>query len=304
MANCGCKPCRKPLPDKKPKKCKPFSICVGNKTLTWDGTCAIVQDRTYKIPDGTYTSITFADGCIVGVGEAPLPQYTPQQCCDGVSEENTPSGDSLVVANRKGNLATIQNNAIAVTPVWDTKGNIEVKGFGTADNPWKPLVRLSKKQNNVLVEKQDGLFANLFFKTTNTVEVTGEGTEADPYKLAVKGAEAKLPKLNKTEIEGNGFTIDEFGRWKTDEDLEVVTNLKFDHSAFSVINQGASTMVMVNAPLLQNGVELQTGLGITGKGTTDSPVAISVDEKLVNSILGIIENNATLKQRLKTILGV
>lgn len=302
MGKCGCKPCRHTLPTSS-VKCKPFTICVGNKSLTWDGKCASVQDREYKIPDGTYTSITFADGCIVEVGEAPLPQYTPLQCCDGVAD-NTSDGSSLETAVNAGNLAHIQNGVLSVVPVWDTNGNIGVKGLGTADKPWKPSIRLSKKQGNVLVEKPDGLFANLFFRTTGTVVVSGKGTEADPYKLDVQGAEAKLPKLNKIEIEGNGFTIDEFGRWKVDEDLNVVTNLKFDHPAFKVIDQGMATLVTVNAPLLQNGVALQTGDGLSGAGTTESPIKVELSEDLLVNLLTAIESNEALKQRLRAIIGV
>ena len=72
MANCGCKPCSKEMPASK-TKCKQFSLCVGNKSLHYDGNCLFVTDRKYKIPDGTYTSITFKNGCITGVDKAPLP---------------------------------------------------------------------------------------------------------------------------------------------------------------------------------------------------------------------------------------
>lgn len=304
MANCGCKPCSKPLP-KKIKGCKPFTICVGNYSLIWDGDCASIQERTYQIPNGTYTSITFQEGCIVGVGQAPIPQYTPQQCCDvGESTGNTQTGTTLSTSNVRGNLATIQNGAITVAPNWDTNGNIRVTGYGTADSPWKPSLRISSKQGNTLVEEADGLFANLFFQTTETVTVTGKGTKADPYQLNVKGAEAKLPTINKGEVDGNGFTIDEYGRWKADADLKVVTNLKFDHSAFTVMDQGASTLVVVNAPLLQNGVELQVGTGLSGKGVTGDPVKLELNADLVGKILDVVQNSNTLKQRLKTILGV
>lgn len=304
MANCGCKPCSKPLP-KKTKACKPFTICVGNYSLIWDGECASIQERTYQIPDGTYTSITFQDGCIVGVGQAPIPQYTPQQCCDvGEPAGNSQVGTTVSTGNVRGNLAIVQNGTITVAPNWDINGNIKVTGFGTADNPWKPSLRISGKQGNTLVEETDGLFANLFFKTTETVSVTGKGTKAEPYALDVKSAEVKLPSINKVEIEGNGFTIDEYGRWKADENLKVITNLKFDHPAFSVIDQGISTLIAVNTPLLRNGVELQVGDGLSGKGVTDDPIKFDLTDDLVGKILDVVQNSDTLKQRLKMILEV
>lgn len=304
--NCkGCQPCSKPIPNK-PKACKPFTICVGNYSLIWDGSCPSIVERQYQIPNGTYTSITFTDGCITDVGQAPLPQYTPQGCCDGDANKPKTGGTqgSLTASKELGNLASILNGAITVAPQWDTTGNITVTGYGTADRPWKPSIKISKEPGNTLVERKDGLFANLFFETTQTVTVTGKGTKADPYKLDVQGAEAKLKQLNKTSIEGNGFTIDEQGRWTADEDLKVVTNLKFDHSAFSVVDRGADTLVVVDETVLKTGSELKTSDGVTGKGTTTDPIKVVFDEVTVGKILDVVQNSNTLKQRLRTILGV
>lgn len=304
MGDCGCKPCSKPIPVN-PKACKPFTMCVGNYSFIWDGSCASIQPRTYTIPDGTYTSITFTDGCITDVGTAPLPQYTPQQCCDtGLDAPKNNTGVTLSSSNTVGNLAVVQNNTVEVVPTWDTQGNIKVEGNGTADRPWKPSVRVSKQQGNNLVEKNDGLFANLFFETTNTVDVKGVGTQQDPYKLDVKGADAKLPAINKTDVEGNGFTIDEYGRWKVDGDLKVVTNISFDHEAFKVVDRGDSTVIMVDAPMLQQGVSLQVGDGISGKGVTGDPVKLSLDVATVQKILAVIATDDGLKQQLKQILEV
>lgn len=275
MGNCGCKPCSKPLPAST-KTCKPFKLCVGNFSLIWDGKCASIQPRAFQIPNGTYTSITFTDGCITGVGQAPLPQYTPQQCCDGeVAAPRTSQGSgSLSTGNEQGNLTVINNGSITVKPVWDARGNIAVTGLGTADKPWKPSVKISKQTGNTLVENQDGLFANLFFQTTSTVEVTGTGIKSNPYKLNVKGAEAKLPTINKDSFEGNGFTIDEQGRWKFDDELKLVSNLKFEHKAFKVMDQGAATAVFVD------------------------------DNALAEALFTAIAQSPDLKQRLKTMLGV
>lgn len=305
MADCGCKPCSKPLP-KKAKACKPFSLCVGNYTLIWDGVCPTIQPREYQIPDGTYTSITFQDGCIVGVGEAPIPQYTPRQCCDNGKSNNddVPVGSNVTVSLERGNLVTMTGNAISVVPHWDTQGNISVSGNGTVNNPWKPNIKISKQTGNTLVEKKDGLFANLFFKSTGSVEVKGDGTQKSPFTLSVNTGEAKLPKINEEDVEGNGFTIDEQGRWKVEKGLKVVTNLQFDNPAFTVVDQGMATMVLVDSALLQNGVSLQVGDGLSGKGTTTEPLKLVLNEKVVGHILTVIEQNATLKQRLKTILGV
>lgn len=303
MANCGCKPCKTEIP-KKPKACKPFSICVGNHSLIWDGSCASIVKRKYQIPNGTFTSVTFQDGCIVGVGQAPIPQYTPQACCDGDTVERVGGTQDLTRAKGVNNLVTITNGAISVEPMWDANGNIRVDGNGTANKPWKPSVRISSKTNNTLKMENDGLFANLFFKTTETVEVTGKGTSLEPYRLDVKGAEAKLAEINKEEVEGNGFIIDKQGRIKADPDLAIVTNLEFSSDAFTVMNAGAKTLVVVDEQKLKTGSSIKTGDGITGNGTTGNELKLDLTEAVVDKMLDVINNSATLKQKLKTILGV
>lgn len=303
MANCGCKPCKTEIP-KKPKTCKPFQICVGNHSLIWDGSCASIVKRKYQIPNGTYTSVTFENGCIVGVGQAPIPQYTPQACCDGNGGGQVGGTQELTSAKGVNNLVTITNGAISVVPMWDANGNIKIDGNGTPDKPWKPSVRISSKTGNTLKMENDGLFANLFFKTTETVEVTGKGTSLEPYRLDVKGAEAKLAEINKEEVEGNGFTIDKQGRIKADPDLAIVTNLEFDSDAFTVMNAGTKTLVVVDEQKLKTGSSIQTGDGITGNGTTGNELKLDLTEAVVDKMLDVINNNATLKQKLKTILGV
>lgn len=303
MANCGCKPCKTEIP-KKPKTCKPFSICVGNHSLIWDGSCASIVKRKYQIPNGTFTSVTFQDGCIVGVGQAPIPQYTPQACCDGETVEQVGGTQALTRAKGVNNLVTITNGAISVEPMWDANGNIKVEGNGTPDKPWKPSVRISAKIGNTLKMENDGLFANLFFKTTDTVTVTGKGTSLEPYQLDVKGAEAKLAEINKEEVEGNGFTIDKQGRIKADPDLSLVTNLEFDSDAFTVMNAGTKTLVVVDEQKLKTGSSIKTGDGITGNGTTGNELKLDLTEAVVDKMLDVINNSATLKQKLKTILGV
>ena len=303
MANCGCKPCKIEIP-KKPKTCKPFSICVGNHSLIWDGSCASIVKRKYQIPNGTFTSVTFEDGCIVGVGQAPIPQYTPQACCDGDTVEQVGGTQGLTRAKGVNNLVTITNGAISVEPMWDANGNIKVEGNGTQDKPWKPSVRISSKTGNTLKMENDGLFANLFFKTTDTVTVTGKGTSLEPYRLDVKGAEAKLAEINKEEVEGNGFTIDKQGRIKADPDLSLVTNLEFDIDAFTVMNAGTKTLVVVDEQKLKTGSSIKTGDGITGNGTTGNELKLDLTEAVVDKMLDVINNSATLTQKLKTILGV
>lgn len=289
--NCGCKPCSKPLPEKGKRKCKPFSLCVGNYTLSYDGECPVLEERKYKIPNGTYSSITFEDGCIVGVGECPAPVYTPMQCCD--NERPTAPIVSPVTP-------TVGNQSF----VWDNTGVVSVTGDGSANRPWKPKVKIAKG-NNQLKDTPSGLKVDFAVKGSDTVKITGTGTTEDPYVFTSVGADAKLPKVNKTEVEGDGYTIDEFGRMvNIDEGTKFVTNLSFDNPAFTVVNAGVGTKVVVDEAKLKTGMSLATADGVVGKGTSEEPLKLDLTPDVVAKMLTVIEGNATLKQRLKTILGV
>lgn len=259
MANCGCKPCSKPLP-KKTKVCKSFSICVGNKTLIWDGDCATVQDRQYQIPNGTYTSITFENGCIVAVGQATIPQYTPQQCCDTGTSTISPSNtNNLSASKTRGNLVSIQNGVLTVTPLWDNaNGIIKVDGYGTADQPWKMGLKLSKAAGNILKENTDGLFANVFFKDSETVKVAGKGTPQDPYLFTTKSSSqgsSSLNDLNEEEYGKQGITIREDGRVEVSKGFELTSNLSFSSDAFTVDNNFMGTSVKVDLQKLMVALE-------------------------------------------------
>lgn len=262
--NCGCVPCKKPIETKK-KKCKPFSVCVGNYSLIWDGSCASVQERTYKIPDGTYTSLTFQGGCIVGVGNAPVPQYTPQACCGTEERIETPRNDTAT-------------NTVSLTNYWDPTAIFSVKGNGTPDRPYNPTLKLSKGVGNNLEVRSDGLYANTYFKTSDTVEVTGKGSAQEPYKFTVKGSEPKLPKVNEDEIEGNGFTILTDGRVKADGDLNLVSNLEFsDPDVFQVVNGGMKTVVNVDLDKLRGAVKVEPNAGLKGNGSVSTPISLDMD---------------------------
>lgn len=304
MANCGCKPCSKPLPSKI-RKCKPFSLCVGNKSLVFNGECLSVVDRKYQIPDGTYTSITFEGGCITRVGQAPIPEYTPQACCDSdTTTKPDTTGGSVTIGKGKNNLVMMNGNAIFVEPNWGNAKTISIAGNGTADKPWKPEVKISKQKGNRLEEKNDGLYAAISFATSPNVTISGTGTDTNPYKFTIEGADAKLPKINKEESEGNGFTIDEYGRFKTDGEISLVTNLEFSSSAFNVMDAGTKTQVIVDEQKLRTGSSLQVEAPLKGKGIPGDVLKIEWTEATLMTMLDEIGKSEALKQKLKTMLGV
>lgn len=275
-------PCRTTVPAKS-KGCKPFQICAGNHVLYWDGTCASIQERKYQIPNGTFTSITFENGCIVDVGQAPIPVYTPLACCGESSETSgeSVSGPGLVVGNNKGNLARVVHGELTVEPEWSSKGNVKVTGQGTLTMPWEANIAVSKSLGNSLEQKDDGLFARLYFKTTNTVTVEGKGTAKEPYLLNVKAAEVTLPEILKNEIEGPGYEIDKFGRIKPDDGLTFVTNLTFvPAEIFHVETKGPATTVTVDVAALKGGSFVADQLYFSGNGTAESPLTLNFDNIL------------------------
>lgn len=269
--DCGCRPCKKPIPNSN-KICKPFTICVGNKSLIWNGECLSVQDRKYQIPDGTYTSITFTGGCITDVGQAPLPIYTPQACCDGdgVTGVEQPTGTNATASNTPGNLATVINGAITVKPLWEAS-DLDVKGSGTADKPWRAKLRLSKQQGNILESTSDGLYASIHVSGSSTINVEGSGSAADPFKFNLAKPDVNLPDVGK-EILGNGYTINRQG-------------------LFIVEDQGLEVFTTNDLPRMR---EL---LGVIEP-------KFEFNEENVTKILDVVGKSETLKQKLKTMLGV
>ena len=94
----------------------------------------------------------------------------------------------------------------------------------------------------------------LEFADSDTVSIEGTGSKDSPYKFNVNTIRASLPEINAQEVVGNGFTITKTGLVKADPNLNIVTNLEFMSDAFTVINTGVSTQVVVNEPKLRSGV--------------------------------------------------
>lgn len=124
-----CPPAPEPLPD-----CEPVSFCAGNYSVNFDGRCLHVEPNANPLPDGTYSTFTLEDGCIVGVGTAPLPEYTPSDCC---AAPNTGGGSSqtLVISPDPSNILQLLPDGLAVLPVFRGEEGIDVSGAGTATNP-------------------------------------------------------------------------------------------------------------------------------------------------------------------------
>ena len=83
MANLECKKPKPCQPIEKPKEIyppptEPFEQCVGDYTWKWDGT-RLTRKRTRTTPDGTYTSLSLVDGCVVGYDYANEATYIAKE---------------------------------------------------------------------------------------------------------------------------------------------------------------------------------------------------------------------------------
>lgn len=111
----------------------PFTLCVGTSSLVWDGQVLSVNKGT-PIEDGEYTSFTVRDGCIVGAGQAPVPEYTPPPC----AEPPVPcggGGGSSEVSPQAGNLTTATLSGLYTGISIEEGVGITVDGTGTTGDP-------------------------------------------------------------------------------------------------------------------------------------------------------------------------
>lgn len=195
--------CKKPKlcesePTPAPVPCsEPFDLCVGDRTLKWDGFCPTVA-RTRHTPDGTYTSVTVVDGCIVEYGYADAATYTPPYCNPNPAHcQDTGTGQATsikIATNADNTLAQTASGLFARTYIQGSTG-IVVGGTGTVTNPYTiSLAPASSSSGTVAVVGRNGLVS----ETTNT-GVTYVGLEESGVKTGVYDVTDQ-------------FTVDRFGR--------------------------------------------------------------------------------------------
>jgi hypothetical protein len=108
-------------------------VCVGNYTLCYDGTCCQLAARKWRIPDGVYSAIQLQDGCIVGVGQVPVPSYTPPPCCDQESGGDPPTG--VPVSPDACNLTAMGPAGLQTFLTVAPGSGVTVSGCGTTGDP-------------------------------------------------------------------------------------------------------------------------------------------------------------------------
>lgn len=153
MGNLECKKPKPCVPEEKEKEIYPpptpaFTACLGDYSLKWDGT-RLYLERLRRTPDGTYSSVTVVDGCVIGFGQGEVPTYTPPYC--------------------NPNPCPCQ------------------EGGGSGGDHGGGSVNISTKPDNIIVNNVDGLYAKCYVKGGNAISVTGSGTVRSPYVIDYTG---------------------------------------------------------------------------------------------------------------------
>lgn len=238
-----------PVPD--PVPCSPaFDLCVGDRTLKWDGFCPTVE-RTRNTPDGTYTSVTVVDGCIVDYGYADTPTYTPPYCnpnpthCQDTGN-GTGSGSVTVSPNHDNNLMQTPNGLYARTHVQGGTG-VRVVGTGTVQNPY--VVSMDTVANGA--------------GTKVIVARNGLEAETTPNGVTYVGLAPTNIKAGSFDITDQ-FSVDQYGR---------ITNVEKRNDP--LVTAGAGLVATPQGDSVQighetNDIDNNMVLGAYGVTTTDT----------------------------------
>jgi hypothetical protein len=154
-------------PAAKTSPCKPFSVCVGNYTLSFDGACFQLAARKWLVPDGTYSAIQFQDGCVVGVGQVPVPSYTPPACCSQDSGGGTPT-INVPVSPDSCNLTAMGPAGLQTFLNVAPGSGVSVTGCGTTGNPLR-ISASASGGGSITAQSGD-----------SPIRVQGDGSTASP----------------------------------------------------------------------------------------------------------------------------
>ena len=261
------KPCE-PTPTPKPEPCSlAFDLCVGDRTLKWDGFCPTVE-RPRHTPDGTYTSVTVVDGCVVGYGYADEATYTPPYCNPNPThcqESGTGVSSVTTVSPSPDNTLTQTSGGLFARTYVQGGTGVEVGGTGTINSPY--VVSLSQSTNAVgtaTVVGRNGLVS----ETTNT-GVTYVGLEESGVKTGVYDITDQ-------------FTVDRFGRIVSAEPRQ--DPLVTAGAGLEAINQGDTAQIGHPKRNIEGSMTLGAYVvGVTDTGhITSTQRAININEGVYN----------------------
>lgn len=224
---------------KKPKPCKPtepkkeiyppatpaFYQCIGDYSLTWDGT-RLRQERIRRTPDGTYSTVTVVNGCIVAYGTAAETTYTPPYCnpnptsCQADGSGSTTG--TVKISKSTGNTLVDSPAGLYAKTYIQSGTGVTIEGEGTQAKPYTINATATGITGGTFVGyngiegKTDenhvtklGLTkvgkAGTYdgYKTQFTVDINGRITKTKEVSSSPVGAGAGLVEVDT----GDGFTL-------------------------------------------------------------------------------------------------
>lgn len=214
---------------------EPFSVCLPfGRSLSYDGETIRLHGKS-NIPDGVYGTITVENGCIVGAGEQPVCEYTPQPCapasatCAGVSSGST----GITLDPRNGNIATLDSQGrLGAFIHYYAGANINITGTGTSSDPLVFSV----------TGGGSGGGCYMISSTPSVIRLSGSGTSSDTYVIEHTGVKDVSGKYGM-------FSFDKFGHL-TDVDTSVtgnVTSILGDNNTIDVNMIGTIATVSMRA---------------------------------------------------------
>lgn len=133
----SCPPGVEPPKEVYPPATPEFTVCVGDYSLTWNGT-RLYKSRVRDTPDGEYGTVRVIDGCAVGYDVADVPTYTPPYC----SPNPTPCGDgdasgtAVQVSPSAGNQLSASALGLYAKAYVSAGDGISITGNGTQAQPY------------------------------------------------------------------------------------------------------------------------------------------------------------------------
>jgi hypothetical protein len=161
-------------------------------SLVSDGKCIRKVAGGYIIPNGTYTSITYTNGCVTAVGQATCPGYTPPSCSEATTASS--SGGAVTVSPNAQNWLANTTAGLLVTPNIAAGTGITTTGSGTAADPLVISAAASSGGGSVVA-----------VASTAGITVSGDGSAANHLSIGLVPTPLGAGTYS-------GFTVDAYGR--------------------------------------------------------------------------------------------
>lgn len=172
---------------------EPISWCAGNYTYTFTGSRITATPKSSPIADGVYSQFTVVDGCIVAAGQAPVPMYTPSECCDTPVGGGSEDCCDVEISNVSGNILSQLPDGLWAGFTLAAGNNISITQSGTTytisatTGGSGGVYTASTTPGNLAVVNNSLSTIGAYLTTTpgDGILMTGDGSIASPLKVEV-----------------------------------------------------------------------------------------------------------------------